>query len=65
MKILNLKSVILLEYQNLKTIFAKRYVTTWSEEVFVIKKTKNTIPGHILLVILNVKKFLDRFAKKN
>ena len=65
MKILNLKLVILLEYQNIKILFAKRYVTNWSEEVFVIKKTKNTLPGHILLVILNVKKFLERFTKKN
>ena len=35
--ILNLKLVILLEYQN---IFAKGYAPNWSEEVFVIKKVK-------------------------
>ena len=39
------------------------YKLVWRS--FVIKKTKNTIPGHILLVILNVKKFLERFTKKN
>ena len=27
-----------------KTIFAKGYVPNWSEEVFVIKKVKNTVP---------------------
>ena len=29
------------KYQN---IFAKEYVPTWSEEEFVIKKVKNTVP---------------------
>ena len=27
-----------------KNIFTKRYVSNWSEEVFVIKKVKNTVP---------------------
>ena len=27
-----------------KTIFAKGYVPSWSEKVFVIKKVKNTVP---------------------
>ena len=27
-----------------KNIFAKGYVPNWSEEVFVIKKVKNTVP---------------------
>ena len=42
-KILNLKLVIFLEHQNIKTIFAKGYVPNWSEEVFVINKVKNTV----------------------
>ena len=29
---------------NYQNIFAKRYVSIWSEEVFVIKKVKNTVP---------------------
>ena len=29
---------------NYKNIFAKGYVQVWSEEVFVIKKVKNTVP---------------------
>ena len=43
MKILNLKLVTLLEYQNIKNIFAKGYFPNWSEEVFMIKKFKNTV----------------------
>ena len=27
-----------------KNIFAKGYVPNWSEEVFIIKKVKNTVP---------------------
>ena len=38
MKIINLKLVILLEYKNIKKIFAKGYVQNCSEKVFVIKK---------------------------
>ena len=59
----NLKLVLLLEYQNIKKIFAKGYVPNWSEEVFLIKKVKNTVPGHMLLVILTEKKLV--FTKKN
>ena len=45
-----------------KNIFAKG---SWSEEVFVTKKVKNTAPEDMLLVILKAKKFLERFTKKN
>ena len=27
-----------------KNIFAKSYISNWSEEVFVVKKAKNTVP---------------------
>ena len=37
-KILNSKLVILLEYQNIKNIFAKGNTPKWSENVFVHKK---------------------------
>ena len=40
-KILNSKMVIL-EYQNIN-IFATGYTPNWSEEVFGIKKVKNTV----------------------
>ena len=41
-KILNSKLVILLEYQNIKNIFAKGNTPNWSENVFVHKKVKDT-----------------------
>ena len=39
-KILNLKLLVLLEYQNKKRIFAKVYTPNLSEEVLVIKTVK-------------------------
>ena len=46
-------------------IFAEGYVPNWSEEVFVIKKVKNTVPWTLLLTILIVKRLLKVFMKKN
>ena len=43
MKMLNLKLLILLEYQKHKNIYRKCYVPNWCEEVFVIKKVKDTV----------------------
>ena len=34
-KVLNLKLVIMLEYQNIKTFFAKGYTPNWSEEYVI------------------------------
>ena len=48
-----------------KKIFAKGHVPNWSEEAFVIKKLKILFLGHMLLVILNTKKLMERFTKKN
>ena len=48
-KILNLKLVILLEYQNVEIFFSKGYVPNWSEEVFVIKRIKNTLPWKYII----------------
>ena len=48
-----------------KNIFAKGYGPNWSEEIFVIKKVKNTVLGHILLMNSMVKKLLEHFMKKN
>ena len=44
MSLLRLKWVILLEYQNIKIFLQKVTLQNWSEEVFVIKKFKNTVP---------------------
>ena len=43
MKIVN-KLVIVAEYQNSKTGFAKGYTPNWSEEKFLSKKFKNIVP---------------------
>ena len=50
-----------------KNIFAKGYIPNWSEEVFVIKRVKNTAlcREHMLLVILKENKLLEMFMKKN
>ena len=50
---------------NYKNIFAKAYTPNWSEEFFVLKKIKNTIPWTYVIVILMVKKLLEHFMKKN
>ena len=47
-----------------KIFFAKGYTPNWSEEIFVIKEVKNTVPGHMLLIILMVEKLLEHFMKK-
>ena len=44
---------------------AKGYAQNWSEEVFMIKKVKDTVPWIMSLVILTVKKLMERFTKKN
>ena len=36
-----------------KTIFAKGYMPNWSEEVFIISKTKNTVPLTYVINDLN------------
>ena len=40
MKLIDVKSN---SYDEYKTIFAKDYTSNWSEEVFVIRKIKNTV----------------------
>ena len=62
MKMLNLKLVILLEYQ--KNIFAKSYVPNWSEEVFVIKKGKKTVPWTYVISDLNGEEIVGKFYGK-
>ena len=47
-----------------KNIFAKGYAPNCSEQVYVIKKLKILCRGHMLLVILTVKKLLKHFTKK-
>ena len=63
-KILNLKLVIILEYQNTKNIFAERYTPSWSEEVFLIKEVKNTVPLTNVINDLNGEEIIGTFHEK-
>ena len=59
--ILNLKLVRISKYKN---IFAKGYNPNWSEEVFVIKKIKNTVPWTYVMDNLNGEEITGTFYKK-
>ena len=48
-----------------KNIFAKGYIPNWSEEEFVIKKVKNTVPWTYVISDLNGEEILGSFYKKN
>ena len=60
-KIRNFKLVIILEYKNYKIFFANNYTPNWSEEVFVIKKVKNTVPWTYVINDLNGKEIVGTF----
>ena len=62
-KILNLKLVIMLEYQNSKIIFAKAYIPNWSEEFFVTEEVKNTVPLIYVFHNLHVEEIIETFHK--
>ena len=44
-----------------KNIFSERYTTNWSEEVFVIKKIKNTVPWTYVINDLNGDEIIAKF----
>ena len=47
-----------------KSYFAKRYTPNWSEEVFVIKKVKNTVPWTYVINDLNGEKIIGTIHEK-
>ena len=47
-----------------KNIFAKRYTPNWYEEVFVIKKVKNTVPWTYVINDLNGEEIIGTFYEK-
>ena len=53
-----------LEFQNIKTFFAKRYTPNWSEEVFVISKIKNTVSWTCVINDLNGEEITGSFYEK-
>ena len=62
-KILNLKLVILLEYQNIEKN-CERLFPNWSEEEFVIKKVKNTLLLTYVISDCNREKNVRKFYIK-
>ena len=47
-----------------KHIFTKGYTPNWSEEVFVIKKVKNTVPWRYVINDLNGEEIVETFYEK-
>ena len=47
-----------------KNIFAKGYAPNWSEEIFVVKKTKNTVPWTYVISDLNGEEIVGSFYEK-
>ena len=47
-----------------KNIFAKGYMPNWSEEVFVIKRVKNTVPWTYVINDLNGEEIIGIFYEK-
>ena len=47
-----------------KNIFAKGYTPNWSEEVFVIKEVKNTVPWTYVINDLNGEETIETFYEK-
>ena len=47
-----------------KNIFTKGYTPNWSEEVFVIKKVKNTVPWTYVIKDLNDEEIIGTFYEK-
>ena len=47
-----------------KNIFAKGYTQNWSEEVFIVSKTKDTVPWTYVISDLNGEKIAGNFYEK-
>ena len=47
-----------------KNAFAKGYAPSWSDEVFVIKKVKNSVPWTYVISNVKVEEIVRRFYKK-
>ena len=47
-----------------KNIFAKGYTANWPEEIFVVKKIKNTVPWTYVIDHLNGEEIIGTFYEK-
>ena len=64
-KIKNLKLVILLDNQNIKTFLQKPMSHFGLKKFFLSKNLKTLCHGHMLLVTMKAKKLLEIFTKRN
>ena len=48
-----------------KNIFTKGYTSNWSEEVFVVKKVRNTVPWTYVINDLNGEEIIGTFYEKD
>ena len=47
-----------------KNVFSKGYTTNWSEEIFIVKKIKNTVPWTYVISDLNREEIIGSFYQK-
>ena len=70
-----MKKKLIIKIQNFKVgdyvriskytnIFAKGYMSNWSEEVFIINKIKNTVPWTYVINDLNGEEIIGTFYEK-
>ena len=53
----------MLKYQNIKAYLQEAMFRSWSEEVFVIKKVKNTVPWTYVISDLKGEEIVGTFYK--
>ena len=53
-------TVTILKYKN---VFAKGYISNWSEKVFVIRKVKNTVPWTCVISDSKGKEIVGMFSE--
>ena len=63
-KVLNLKLGDIIRISKHQFFFAKSYTPNWSEEVFVTKKVKNTVPWTYVINDLNGEEIVGTFYEK-
>ena len=54
----------MLGFQNSKNFLLKRYSQNWSDEVFIIRKIKNTVPWTYVISDLNGEPITGSFYEK-
>ena len=58
--------IMILNFENIKIqhIFAKGYTPNWSEENFLIRKIKNTVPWTYVINDLNGEEIIGNYCKR-